>query len=362
MRAASPRKASTFERLGGAETTVSPPDAVDTYLRRCNHVRVAVKACVVRSGVPYESKKLATLPRDQLVVVCEERLLGDERRVRISAPVKGWVSRRCLAVTADLLNERNLRTLVCVSGDDLPLFDAWLVFYRKHHTRDRELHAAFYDDESYLALLKLQEDDDLNVVLHDTVIFPNTYERQEAQKRREKLRCLQWAVQSAPNGVPVVYSSLEAFWIKDPLPDLLRHRRRTPPMLDDIRPQGRPFLAFSIEYGELYEGDDHWELCSGFCCIWNCAAARQFMGEWRHRVDFVASDKLPLPESMDQLQINAMYDSWKVRPRVRPHAIAATRRWRSCPHRPPRKSARAWNSTTKDTSAACGARRPGRCR
>ena len=57
--------------------------------------------------------------------------------------------------------------------------------------------------------------DQLNVVLHDTVIFPNVYERKEAQKRREKMRIFQWVCQSAPVGaLPVVYSSLEAFWIK----------------------------------------------------------------------------------------------------------------------------------------------------
>ena len=209
-RTPSPRKpvSTVFTRLAGDDVEVCEEDAVSTYLKRCNHVRVS-GTCVVRRSVAFESPQVATLHNDQLVCVEEERLLGDERRVRLSAPCVGWVSRRCLAVTEDLLNERKLRTLVCVSGDELPLFEAWLTFYRRWHNATRELHVGFYDDEAYAYLLTLQDDDRLNVVLHDTVVFPNVYERKEAQKRREKMRIYQWVCQSAPVGAPVVDSRVE---------------------------------------------------------------------------------------------------------------------------------------------------------
>ena len=209
-RTPSPRKphSTVFTRLAGEDVQAAGEDAVSTYLKRCNHVRVS-GSCVVRRSVAFESPQVATLYNDQLVVVEEERLLGDERRVRLSAPCIGWVSRKCLSVTEDLLNERKLRTLVCVSGDELPLFEAWLTFYRRHHNANRELHVGFYDDEAYTYLLKLPDDGRLNVVLHDTVVFPNVYERKEAQKRREKLRIYQWVCQSAPPGSPVVCSRAE---------------------------------------------------------------------------------------------------------------------------------------------------------
>jgi len=209
-RTPSPRRprSTVFTRLSGEDVEEVKEDAIKAYLKRCNHVRVS-GTCVVRRGVAFESPQVATLPKDQLVCVEEERLLGDERRVRLSAPCIGWVSRKCLSVTEDLLNERKLRTLVCVSGDELPLFEAWLKFYRRHHNASRELHVGFYDDEAYTYLLKLQDDDRLNVTLHDTVTFTNVYERKEAQNRREKMRIFQWVCQSAPPGSPVVYSCVD---------------------------------------------------------------------------------------------------------------------------------------------------------
>ena len=77
------------------------------------------------------------------------------------------------------------------------------------HNANRELHVGFYDDEAYTYLLKLQDDDRLNVTLHDTVTFTNVYERKEAQNRREKMRIFQWVCQSAPPGSPVVYSCVD---------------------------------------------------------------------------------------------------------------------------------------------------------
>ena len=148
------------------------------------------------------------------------------------------------------------------------------------------------------------------MVLHDTVIFPNVYERKEAQKRREKMRIYQWVCQSAPVGAPVVYSSLEAFWIKDPLPNLLQQRRRRPPMLEDVRPQGRPCLMFSLDYGEIYEGERNVELCTGFCCVFNEEASRKFLRDWRHKVDATA-------ESWDQLQVNQIYKGWTASQKIR---------------------------------------------
>ena len=116
-----------------------------------------------------------------------------------------------------------------------------------------------------------------------------------------------------------MYSSLEAFWIKDPLPDLLQHRRRRPPMLDDIRPQGRPCLLFSLDYGDIYEGEKNVELCSGFLCIFNEEASRKFLREWRSKVDATGAQG-----SYDQLQVNQMYKTWSVPRRV----LLASRRWR----------------------------------
>ena len=236
---------------------------------------------------------------DQAVVVEEERLLGDEPRVRLSAPCVGWVSRKCLAVTEDLLNERKLRTLVCVSGDDLKLFEGLAAVYREVAQRKRELHVGFYDDEAYTYLLKLQDDESLNVVLHDTVIFPNVYESKEAKRRKAahlpvglpvRARVTKsflpvWTSNFTSNGestgiatpsfprrswlMSQVYSSLEAFWIRDPLPNLLEHSRRRPPMLEDVRPQGRPCLMFSLDYGRSTRGEKNVELCTGFCCVFN---------------------------------------------------------------------------------------------
>ena len=165
-RTPSPRrpKSTVFTRLAGEEAEAAEADAVAAYLKRCNHVRVGVPVCVVRRDVAFESATVATLPRDQLVVVEEERLLGDERRVRLSAPCVGWVSRKCLAVTEDLLNERKLRTLVCVSGDELKLFGAWLRFYRRWHNSQRELHVGFYDDEAYTYLPVRKSTSDLGII------------------------------------------------------------------------------------------------------------------------------------------------------------------------------------------------------
>ena len=98
-RTPSPRKpvSTVFTRLAGEDVEEVKEDAVAAYLKRCNHVRVVGK-CVVRRSVAFESPQVATLHNDQLVCVEEERLLGDERRVRLSAPCVGWVSRRCLVV------------------------------------------------------------------------------------------------------------------------------------------------------------------------------------------------------------------------------------------------------------------------
>ena len=172
-RTPSPRrpKSTVFTRLAGEEAEAAEADAVAAYLKRCNHVRVGVPACVVRRDVAFESPQVATLPRDQLVVVEEERLLGDERRVRLSAPCVGWVSRKCLVVSEDLLNERKLRTLVCVSGADLPLFEAWLKFYRRHHNATRELHVGFYDDEAYTYLPVRKSTSDLGIIAETFVIL-----------------------------------------------------------------------------------------------------------------------------------------------------------------------------------------------
>ena len=194
-RTPSPRrpKSTVFTRLAGEEAEAAEADAVAAYLKRCNHVRVGVPACVVRRDVAFESAEVATLPRDQLVVVEEERLLGDERRVRLSAPCIGWVSRRCLVVSEDLLNERKLRTLVCVSGADLPLFGAWLRFYRRWLNSSRELHVGFYDDEAYTYLPVRKSTSDLGIIAETFVILhaiePTRLRRQRRVDGVESPRC-----------------------------------------------------------------------------------------------------------------------------------------------------------------------------
>ena len=84
-RTPSPRKpvSTVFTRLAGEDVEAAGEDAIKAYLKRCNHVRV-VGRCVVRRSVAFESPQVATLYNDQLVVVEEERLLGDERRVRLT--------------------------------------------------------------------------------------------------------------------------------------------------------------------------------------------------------------------------------------------------------------------------------------
>ena len=113
-------------------------------------------------------------------------------------------------------------------------------------------------------------------------------------------------------------------------------------MLEDVRPQGRPCLLFSLDYGDIYEGEKNVELCSGFLCIFNEEASRKFLREWRSKVDATGAQG-----SYDQLQVNQMYKTWSVPRRV----LLASRRWRrrdaSTARRPPRRSARSSNWTTR---------------
>ena len=116
-------------------------------------------------------------------------------------------------------------------------------------------------------------------------------------------------------------------------------------MLEDVRPQGRPCLMFSLDYGDIYEGERNVELCTGFCCVFNEEASRKFLRDWRHKVDATA-------ESWDQLQVNQIYKTWSVPRRV----LLASRRWRrrdaSTARRPRRRSGPWSSSTTRTTSAA----------
>ena len=81
-------------------------------------------------------------------------------------------------------------------------------------------------------------------------------------------------------------------------------------MLDDVRPQGRPCLMFSLDYGEIYEGEKNVELCSGFCCVFNEEASRKFVREWRAKVDATEL-------SWDQLQVNQIYGKWTASQKIR---------------------------------------------
>ena len=83
-------------------------------------------------------------------------------------------------------------------------------------------------------------------------------------------------------------------------------------MLDDVRPQGRPCLMFSLDYGEIYEGEKNVELCTGFCCIFNEGASRKFLREWRSKVDATGAQG-----SYDQLQVNQMYKTWTASQKIR---------------------------------------------
>ena len=64
-----------------------------------------------------------------------------------------------------------MRTLVCVSGDELPLFEAWLKFYRRWHNSQRELHVGFYDDEAYTYLPVRKSTSDLGIIAETFVIL-----------------------------------------------------------------------------------------------------------------------------------------------------------------------------------------------
>ena len=83
-------------------------------------------------------------------------------------------------------------------------------------------------------------------------------------------------------------------------------------MLEDVRPQGRPCLMFSLDYGEIYEGEKNVELCTGFCCIFNEEASRKFLREWRSKVDATGAQG-----SFDQLQVNQMYKTWTASQKIR---------------------------------------------
>ena len=61
---------------------------------------------------------------------------------------------------------------------------------------------------------------------------------------------------------------------------------------------------FSLDYGDIYEGEKNVELCTGFCCVFNEEASRKFLREWRAKVDATG-------ESWDQLQVNQMYKGWR---------------------------------------------------
>ena len=69
---------------------------------------------------------------------------------------------------------------------------------------------------------------------------------------------------------------------------------------------------FSLDYGEIYEGEKNVELGTGFCCVFNCEASRKFRREWRSKVDATGAQG-----SYDQLQVNQMYKTWTASQKIR---------------------------------------------
>ena len=85
-------------------------------LARKPELCVVGKGAVVRKGIAFDSEVLLTLAGGDVVKVEEERFLGDKVRARLSKPVCGWVSRRCLGVNVEIEHEGDVHVCVCVDG------------------------------------------------------------------------------------------------------------------------------------------------------------------------------------------------------------------------------------------------------
>ena len=100
-------------------------------LARKPELCVIGKGAVVRKGVAFDSEVLLTLAGGDVVKVEEERFLGDKVRARLSKPVCGWVSRRCLGVNVEIEHEGDVHVCVCVDGKYAPLLEIWLAHYER---------------------------------------------------------------------------------------------------------------------------------------------------------------------------------------------------------------------------------------
>ena len=100
-------------------------------LARKPELCVVGKGAVVRKGIAFDSEVLLTLAGGDVVKVEEERFLGDKVRARLSKPVCGWVSRRCLGVNVEIEHEGDVHVCVCVDGKYAPLLEIWLAHYER---------------------------------------------------------------------------------------------------------------------------------------------------------------------------------------------------------------------------------------
>ena len=68
---------------------------------------------------------------------------------------------------------------------------------------------------------------------------------------------------------------------------------------DAIRPQGRPCLMFSLDYGDIYEGERNVELCTGVACSEEASRREVF--------DLARARSTPGRKLGPQLQVNRRF-------------------------------------------------------
>ena len=121
-------------------------------LARSPELSVLGKGAVVRAGVALSSAELTTLKPGEVVIIAEERYLGSRLRARISKPVCGWVSRRCVGVAPEAAHADVGRVVVACDGSYLPLLELWMVYYARvaaeRPARCTELHVLCLDDDA----------------------------------------------------------------------------------------------------------------------------------------------------------------------------------------------------------------------
>jgi len=305
---------------------------------------VTARGAVVREAVELESAELITLDRGDVVVVAEERFIGSKLRAKIVSPVVGWVSRRTLGLPEDRRHEEDeLQTIVSTTGDYLPLLEVWVSHYSRHASTRRAgavLHVLCLDAEAHekvKAATRRPEWARFRVEVHAAPPAPpagaetdsKTVQISRQMRRlahfwKARLACVQEVLLAAPPGAPVVHSDADAFWIRDPLPDLLRRRRRAPKVGVGLNVQAeRPAAAFSRDFGAWFEGEKGFGLCPGFYCLWASPEAHQLVRAWTRRLDVAdAAD--------DQKEVNNVYDAMNKTRRMREVVVLPYDKYQRC--------------------------------